>query len=161
MVALRDTAGVLNQIMALAQHRPKSNALLFRRTHQIIAEFIDAMPTSSLPSAADAMRLLESVAMQGLKFPASLIILSKIMLTLEGILGDLVGSDMAMGMSVARHVALHWMSHRSEFRSPLTKTDWFTLQCSALLLASRLGIQWQQTMLKRWLTPKPATAAAS
>jgi hypothetical protein len=44
---------------------------------------------------------------------------------------------------------------------PLMRRDWITLQCSALLLVSRLGIQWQQTMLNRWLKPDPATAAAS
>jgi hypothetical protein len=66
-----------------------------------------------------------------------------------------------MGLTVARHVALHWLGNRSEFRLPLMRRDWITLQCSALLLVSRLGIQWQQTMLNRWLKPDPATAAAS
>ena len=161
MVTLRDPAGVFNEIIALAQHRPRSASQVFQRTHQVIIEFLDGMPASSLPSAADAMRLLESVAVAGVKFPAALIILSKVMFTLEGILGDLVGSDIAMGMTVARHVALHWLGHRSEFRSPLMKRDWLALQCSALLLVSRLGIQWQQTMLNRWLAPNSATAAAS
>jgi hypothetical protein len=41
------------------------------------------------------------------------------------------------------------------------KKDWLTLQCSGLLLASRLGIHWQQTMLNRWLTANPGTSAAS
>lgn len=99
--------------------------------------------------------------MEGVKFPASLIMLSKVMFTLEGILRDLVGSDTEMGLTVARHVAMHWLAHRSEFRLPLISRDWITLQCSALLLVSRLGIQWQQTMLNRWLKPSPAPAAAS
>lgn len=161
MVTLRDPVGVSNEIMALAQHRPRSGSPLSRRTNQVITEFLDALPTSSLPSVADAMRLLESVAIDGMKFPASLIILSKVMFTLEGILGDLVGSDIAMGLTVARHIALRWLSHRSEFRSPLMNKDWLTLQCSGLLLASRLGIHWQQTMLNRWLTPNPGTSAGS
>ena len=161
MVTLRDPPGVFNEIIALAQHRPRADSSVACRTRQAIGKFLDEMPTTSMPSAADAMRLLESVAMQGVKFPASLIMLSKVMFTLEGILGDLVGSDMAMGLTVARHVALHWLAHRSEFRSPLVRRDWITLQCSALLLVSRLGIQWQQTMLNRWLKPDPAAAAAS
>ncbi|MGZ7099376.1 MAG: hypothetical protein ACXVJ8_12935, partial [Candidatus Angelobacter sp.] len=90
-----------------------------------------------------------------------LIMLSKVMFTLEGILGDLIGADAAVGATVARHVALHWLRHRSEFRLPLIRRDWITLQCSALLLVSRLGIQWQQTLLNRWLKPNPAAAAAS
>jgi ubiquinone biosynthesis protein len=161
MVTLRDPVGVHNEILALAQHRPGSGSHLSRRTREVVTEFLDALPASTLPGAGDAMRLLESVAMQGVKFAASLIILSKVMFTLEGILGDLVGSDITMGLTVARHVALHWLGNRSEFRLPLMRRDWITLQCSALLLVSRLGIQWQQTMLNRWLKPDPATAAAS
>jgi len=161
MLTLRDPVGVSNEIIALAQHPPRSGSSLARRTHHIATKFLEGLPATSLPSAADAMRLLESVAIEGVKFPGSLIILSKVMFTLEGILADLVGSDITMGLTVARHVALHWMGNRSEFRSPLMRRDWVTLQCSALLLASRLGIQWQQTMLNRWLKPEPAPAAAS
>ena len=107
------------------------------------------------------MRLLESVAIRGVKFPVSLIMLSKVMFTLEGVLADLVGGETTLGLTIARQVALHWLGHKSEFRSPLMKRDWITLQCSALLLPSRLGIRWQQTILNRWLTPSPAAAAAS
>lgn len=161
MLTLRDPVGVFNEIGGLVQHPPRSGSRLSWRMHQVITEFLDAMPTSSLPSAADAMRLLESVAIEGVKFPASLIILSKVMFTLEGILVDLAGADIAMGLTVARHVALHWLGHRTAFRSPLRKRDWLTLQCSALLLMSRLGIQWQQALLNRWLAPNPAMPAAS
>jgi ubiquinone biosynthesis protein len=161
MVTLRDPPGVLHEITALAQHRPRGRMRLSETIRQVITEFLDRIPTSSLPSVADAMRLLESVAMAGIKFPASLIMLSKVMFTLEGILGDLVGADSAVGITVARHIALHWLRHRSEFRLPLVKRDWITLQCSALLLVSRLGIQWQQTLVNRWLKPNPSPAAAS
>ena len=99
--------------------------------------------------------------MQGIKFPGSLIILSKVMFTLEGILTDIVGADTDMGLSVARHITLHWLRHLAEFRSPLLKRDWVTLQCSALLFLSRMGIRWQQTMLDRWLAPNPAPSATA
>jgi ubiquinone biosynthesis protein len=161
LVTLRDPPGVFQEIMALAQPHSGGGRRLSGNTSQVITEFLDRIPTSSLPSVADAMRLLESVAMAGIKFPASLIMLSKVMFTLEGILGDLVGGDAALGVTVARHIALHWLRHRSEFRLPLIRRDWITLQCSALLLVSRLGIQWQQTLLNRWLKPDPSPAAAS
>jgi ubiquinone biosynthesis protein len=161
MVTLRDPPGVFHEIMALAQNRPRGGLRAAANIHQVITEFLDRIPTTSLPSVADAMRLLESVAMAGIKFPASLIMLSKVMFTLEGILGDLVGADSAVGITVARHIALHWLRHRSEFRLPLVRRDWITLQCSALLLVSRLGIQWQQTLVNRWLKPNSSPAAAS
>lgn len=98
--------------------------------------------------------------MQGAKFPAALIMLSKVMLTLEGVLGDILDSDKAIGSAIARHVAMHWLRHREEFRSPLRKSDWLTLQCSALLLPGRLSVRWQQTILDHWLASKPVSAAA-
>ena len=161
MVTLRDPPGVFHEIMALAQNRPRGGLRASATIRQVITEFLDRIPTSSLPSVADAMRLLESVAMAGVKFPGSLIMLSKVMFTLEGLLGDLIGADSAVGITVARHIALHWLRHRSEFRLPLVKRDWITLQCSALLLVSRLGIQWQQTLVNRWLKPNSSPAAAS
>jgi ubiquinone biosynthesis protein len=161
MVTLRDPPGVFHEIMALAQNRPRGGLRASVTIRQVITEFLDRIPTSSLPSVADAMRLLESVAMAGVKFPASLIMLSKVMFTLEGLLGDLIGADLAVGVTVARHIAMHWLRHRSEFRLPLVKRDWITLQCSALLLVSRLGIQWQQTLVNRWLKPDSSPAAAS
>jgi predicted unusual protein kinase regulating ubiquinone biosynthesis (AarF/ABC1/UbiB family) len=151
MVSLRDAVGVFQEISALSQTRIRRNSPRSRVIRQVIAEFLEQLPATGLPSVADAMRLLERVAMKGTKFPASLIMLSKVMFTLEGILGDIVGSDTDMGFAIARHFAQHWIAHRSEFASPLQARDWLTLQCSALLLPSRLGVRWQQAMMNRWL----------
>jgi len=81
--------------------------------------------------------------------------LSKVMFTLEGLLGDIVGSDTAMGFTIARHVAQHWISNRSAYRSPLRTKDWLTLQCSALLYPGRMWVQWQESMLNRVLKSDP------
>lgn len=151
MVSLRDPVGIFQEITALSQARIRLTSRRGRIIRHIIAEFLDEMPASGLPSAADAMRLLERVAIQGVRFPGSLIILSKVMFTLEGILGDIVGADTEMGFTIARHFARHWIAHRSEFESPLRTRDWLTLQCSALLLPGRMGVRWQQAMANRWL----------
>jgi len=55
------------------------------------------------------MRLLERIAMKGIKFPGSLIMLSKVVFTLDGILEDVGGSGSGMGFAIARHVAQHWI----------------------------------------------------
>ena len=161
MASLRDPIGVRHEIVTLAQNYPKRGSREERIVQESVATFLDTLPASQFPSAADAMRLLETVAMRGVKFPGSLIILAKVMFTLEGILSDLVGADMDVGLSVARHITLHWLRNRGEFRSPLQKRDWITLQCSAMLFLSRVGIRWQQTMLDRWLAPSPASSAAA
>src|SRR5579862_571378 len=133
MASLRDPLGVRHEIVALAQNHPRKASREERVVQELVVKFLDTLPASRFPSAADAMRLLEAVAMQGIKFPGSLIILSKVMFTLEGVLTDIVGADTDMGLSVARHITLHWLRHRAEFRSPLRTRDWVTLQCSALL----------------------------
>jgi hypothetical protein len=161
MVSLRDPVGVFQEITALGQGRIRRNSPRGRVVRQVISEFLEEMPAARLPSVADAMRLLERVAIRGVKFPASLIMLSKVMFTLEGILGDIAGADTEMGFTIARRFAGHWIANRSEFESPLEARDWLTLQCSALLLPSRLGVRWQQTMMNRWLKVNSRASSAA
>jgi ubiquinone biosynthesis protein len=161
MVSLRDPVGASSEVLALAQHRINVTSPRGRRVRESVTNFLDEMPASRLPSVADTMRLLERVAITGVRFPSSLIILSKVMFTLEGILGDIVGSDTGMGFTVARHVAQHWIGNRAAFRSPLTIRDWVALQCSALLYTSRLWVGGEQALLNRFLTPKSTSAARS
>jgi len=156
MVSLRDPVGTSNEIAALSQHSIRMNSARGRIVRETMTEFFSGLPPASLPSGADAMRLLERVALKGIKFPASLIMLSKVMFTLEGILGDIVGSDPGIGFTLARHVAQHWIANRSAFRSPLKTRDWLTLQCSALLFTSRLWLRWEQAALNRLTAKAPA-----
>ncbi|MFZ0864278.1 MAG: AarF/UbiB family protein [Candidatus Sulfotelmatobacter sp.] len=157
MVTLRDPVGTSNEVRALSQHPIRMTSPRGRRVRESVTKFLDAMPPSRMASGADAMRLLERIALQGVKFPSSLIMLSKVMFTLEGILGDIVGSDTGMGFTIARHVAQHWIANRSAFRSPLRTGDWLALQFSAMLYTSRVWVQWEQAILNRLLTPKPTT----
>ena len=161
MANLRDPLGMRDEIAALSERPLRKGSREEGIVQDSVASFLDALPPTRFPSAADSMRVLETVAMQGVKFPGSLIILSKVMFTLEGVLGDIVGTDTDVGFTVARHITLHWLRHLTEFRSPLQKRDWITLQCSALLFLSRVGIRWQQTMLDRWLALDPASSATA
>jgi ubiquinone biosynthesis protein len=161
MVSLRDPVGVANEVMGLSQHPVRMNSPRGRKLRAVVDQFLREMPAAQLPSGADAMRLLERVAIQGTKYPASLIMLSKVMFTLEGILGDIVGSDTGMGVTLARHVAQHWLANRSAYRSPLRTRDWLSLQCSALLFTGRLWVRWEQAVLDRFLNANSAATAAT
>ncbi len=147
MVALRDPVGTSNEIVELSQRRIRVGTPRGRMVREAVARFLAEMPATSMPSGADAMRLLERIALKGVKFPGSLIMLSKVMFTLEGILGDIVGPDTEMGFSIARQVVRHWIANRSAFRSPLKTRDWLALECSAFLYTSRLWVHWEQSML--------------
>jgi len=158
MVTLRDPVGACNEVLALTQQHIRSASPRGRMISELVARFLDELPVVRLPSGVDAMVLLERLAMKGVKFPGPLIMLSKVMFTLDGILGDVGGSSTGMGFTIARHVAEHWIKNREEFRSPLKTRDWITLQCSALLYTSRLWLQGEQAILDRLL---PAGSTAS
>jgi ubiquinone biosynthesis protein len=148
MVSLRDPVGTCNEVLALSQQHIRSASPKGRMISEFVKRFLDELPVVRLSSGVDAMLLLERLAMKGVKFPGPLIMLSKVMFTLDGILGDIGGSgDSGMGFTIARHVAEHWISNRKEFRSPLMTRDWITLQCSALLYTSRLWLQGEQAIL--------------
>jgi|CZLA01.1.fsa_nt_gi ubiquinone biosynthesis protein len=163
MVTLRDPVGTCNEVLALTQQHIRSASPRGRMVSEFVTHFLDELPVLRLSSGVDAMLLLERLAMKGVKFPGPLIMLSKVMFTLDGILGDVGGSSsgMAFGMTIARHVAQHWIKNRKEFRSPLKTRDWITLQCSALLYTSRLWLQGEQAILDRLLPGGSAARLAS
>ncbi len=161
MVSLRDPVGTCNEVLALSQQHIRSASPRGQMVGEIVARFIDELPVVRLASGADAMRLLERVAMKDIKFPGPLIMLSKVMFTLDGILEDVRGSGSSMGFTIARHVAQHWIKNRKEFRSPLITKDWITLQCSALLYTSRLWLQSEQALLNRLLPAGASIPTAS
>ena len=158
MVTLRDPVGTCNEVLALTQQRIRSASPKGQMVSELVKNFLDELPAVR-SSGVDAMILLERLAMKDVKFPGPLIMLSKVMFTLDGILGDIGAPDTgtSFGLTIARHVAQHWMLHRKEFRSPLMKRDWITLQCSALLYSSRLWLKGEQAILDR-LLPAGSTA---
>ena len=159
MVSLRDPVGAANEVIALSQQRIRSGLGRAQAIQDTVAGFMDHLPLKYLPSAADAMRLLEKMAMKGIKFPGALVMLSKVMFTLDGILSDVGGDGSGMSMTIARHLARRWVFDRKGIRLPLEIQDWITLQCSALLYAPRVWLKYEQTLLERYLSA-PSTAVA-
>jgi ubiquinone biosynthesis protein len=151
MVALRDPVGSCNEVLALSQSRIRGDSALVLEVCETVRQFLDELPAKRLASGVDAMRLLERVAIKGLRFPGPLIMLSKVMFTLDGILGDIGGDGGGMGFNIARHVAQRWIGDRKAFRSPLKTQDWITLQCSAMLYGTRLWLKGEQALLNRYL----------
>ncbi len=152
MVSLRDPVGTLDAVLALSQYPISGASARGRAVRETVTAFLDELPAK--PSSVDAMKLLEQVALKGVKFPGALVMLSKVMFTLDGILHDVGGTESGMGLTIARHVAQRWISDRKAFQSPLKTRDWITLQCSAFLLGSRLWLRGEQALLERVLPRK-------
>ena len=161
MVSLRDPVGTRKAILALTQQRTPAASPRETMIGEIVTRFLDGLPARYLPGGVDAMRLLERVALRGVKFPGSLIILSKVVVTLDGLLGDIGGGQRGMSLALARHVAEHWIANRQEFRSPLLTRDWITLQCSALLYPGRIWLKAEEALMERWLARPVTTQPAS
>ncbi len=157
LVSLRDPVGAGREVSALSQSPIKPRSPRQRRIRATVTEFLDELPVKHLASPVDAMQLLERIALRDVKFPGALIMLSKVLFTLDGILHDIGGGESGMGLTIARNVAKHWISDRRAFRSPLKTSDWLTLQISALLLGSRLWLRGEQAILDRLLPPATVT----
>ena len=150
-VTLRDPGGVYEEVLGLSQQRIIRASARGQMIYSTISDFLDDLPVQRLPTGADAMRLLERLALKGVRFPSALIMFSKVMFTLDGLLHDVGGGDSGMGFTIARHVAQHWIGNRRAFRSPLKTRDWLALQCSALLYPSRLWLKGEQALVDRYL----------
>jgi ubiquinone biosynthesis protein len=153
VVGLRDAVGTRNEVLALAQQRILGSSARGRMIAETVKLFLDELPATSWPSMVDVMRLLERLAMTGVRFPASLIMLSKVMFTLDGILGD-IAPKTGMSAALVRHLATNWIVDRKAFRSPLAMKDWVTLQCSSLLYTPRLWMRWEHAILDKLLPGK-------
>lgn len=161
MVGLRDPVGTCNEVLALSQRHIRSSSPSGRMIAGVVTNFLDEMPLAHLSFGVDASRLLERIALNGVKFPAPLIMLSKVIFTLDGILDDVGGSGTGMGLTIARNLAQHWFSDRKAFRSPLAARDCITLQCSALLYTARLWVRFEQALLDRLLPAKSSAPLES
>jgi ubiquinone biosynthesis protein len=149
MVSLRDPDGTYHEILSLSQQVIRPAARQAKVIQQTIRSFLEELAVVPLADGVEAMHLLERIALEGLKFPAPLIMLSKMMFTLDGILHDIGGEGRAF--SVAAHIVRHWITHREAFRSPLKAQDWITLQLSALLYVSRLWLKGEEIVVEQLL----------
>ena len=162
-MALRDPVGAANAVQELSQPAIRKRSPQARMVATIVTRFLEEMPATRLPGGADIMNLLERLAVKGIRFPAPLIMLSKVLFTLDGIVTDVGGSSAVASFAIARHLAQRWIVNPAAFRSPVRTADWLTLQCSALLYGSRIWVRCEQALLDRLLperTPPAASATA-
>jgi ubiquinone biosynthesis protein len=141
LVALRDSIGVCEEIHALSRdrgHNRRQRQLIIR---DCVTTFIDQLPRARLPGAVDAMRLVERIAYEGVRFPAPLIMMRKVLFTLDGILHDVAGPSVGMEFVIVGHVLQNWMARFASFGSPLQLRDWIRVQFSTLLYGARLWVQ--------------------
>jgi len=90
------------------------------------------------------MSLVDRLALEGVRFPAPLIMLRKVLFTLDGILHEIAGPEVEMDSVIARHVVQNWMADFTSIPSPLSVADCIAVQSSAWFYGGRLWLQWAQ-----------------
>ncbi len=144
-VSLRDPLNVSKQVQALSLRRA-SDERNVRLIRDCVTGFFAQLPATRLSGSVDAMRLLELLTLQGVRFPAPLIMLRKVLFTLDGILHEIAGSSVSLDFVLAHHLMQRWTADSRTFGSPLSLTDWMAVQSSALFYGSRLWMQLAHSM---------------
>ena len=149
MIVLRDPVGACDAIQGLSPRRGRREKSKARRIRDCVTRFMNELPVRHIPGAVDAMNLLETIAFEGIRLPASLVMFRKALFTLDGILHDIGAPDFSMESVMLRHIFQNWTGSWKTIGSPLSFQDWMLVQCSALLFPGRLCLQGAQTMLER------------
>jgi ubiquinone biosynthesis protein len=117
MMMLRHEAGVREAVVALAGGKQR---LLIRRNVQ---RFFAALPAERQPGTLMAMRLLDGLALAGVRFAAPLFLFRKIVFTLDGVLHDVDEREVRMDQVIAREYLTRWAASFGLLHSPLTLED--------------------------------------
>ena len=117
MMILRHPEGVTQAALALA--RPGDR----RRIPRMVSRFFASLPPLRRPGVLDAMRLLDQMALEGVRFPAPLFLFRKIVFTLDGVLHDVNESPVRIDEVIAREYLTRWAASFGLFHAPLTFED--------------------------------------
>lgn len=98
-----DLTGMVNAVRALAVGASHPTAMPRRQLRDLILGWLHEPTNQDLPLIKQAFRLLEFLSMEGLVFPADLMLFRKAIFTLEGVLHDLWPS-FDMNAAVAQHM---------------------------------------------------------
>ena len=135
MLALRDPVSTCAEVIALMQQSHRKVSFQRRIITETVRRFLEELPPSRLPGMVGAMELLERAALVGVRFPKSLIMLSKVMFTLDGILDDIGGSGSGTGLHhcASSYAALAQRAEVFQFAPAGNRLGDTSVQCFALL----------------------------
>ena len=147
MILLRDSQGVCKVIEALSVGKRKQSSRQIRVIREEVTRFFDKKPLVQIPRTADVVDLLERIAWQGVRLPSHLVMLRKVLFTLDGILHDIAGSSVSMEFVVVQCLLQKWLENRTYLGWPLSPRDWVEVYWSAMLYGARLATAGLQQVL--------------
>jgi predicted unusual protein kinase regulating ubiquinone biosynthesis (AarF/ABC1/UbiB family) len=136
MTILRNRRGVCAAIDALsARDRQAGKA---ERIRDYVAQLFARSRGGKPPGVLDAMLLLEQIGLAGVRFPAAMFLFPKVLLTLDGVLHDVVGHEVAIDRVILREFAIRAVASFGFFHAPLKAGDFVSLQRDALYYPFRV-----------------------
>jgi ubiquinone biosynthesis protein len=141
MMILRDASGMAKAIEELCQLRAADDGAQARIIRNHVDRLLDELALTQLPGPMDAMRLLDEIALEGIRFPAALLMFRKASFTLEGVVEDIAGSRVHLDSLTTSHALANWKETVASLFSLLSAGDWVALDWSALTLTSRMFIR--------------------
>ena len=139
MIFLRDSHRVCKVIEALCVPERKRSSRQTRVIREQVTQFFDRKPLVRIPRVVDVIDLLERIAWQGVRLPSHLVMLRKVLFTLDGILHDIAGSTISMEFVVAQCLLQKWLENPTDLGWPLSLRDWVELYWSAMFYGTRLA----------------------
>jgi ubiquinone biosynthesis protein len=149
MTALRDPDGICQQIQAMSRGGAARKRSQTKTIRNCVNGFIATLPITRIPGANDTLNLLEDIALKGVRLPAPLILLRKVLFTLDGVRHDIGGPDVSILSVLMRHAAPRWLTSWKALGAPLSMKDWLTVESSAMRYGGRLWWQGTQALLER------------
>lgn len=140
MLLLRDAAGMQKAIQDLCQLSADAHKEM-RTIRRHLEELLDTLPLTGLPGPMDAMRLLDAIALDGIRFPAALLMFRKAAFTLEGVVEDVAGTRVGLDSLMANQALANWKDTVGCLLTLLSARDWIGIDWSALTFASRVCVR--------------------
>jgi ubiquinone biosynthesis protein len=146
MMILRDADGVVSAVERLRRHgRYDRRARRIIRTR--VDRLLDEMSLTHWPGPMDAMRLLDEIALEGIRFPTALLMFRKASFTLEGVLEDIAGCPVRIDSVIARYALTHSTEAIASLVYLLSLRDCMAIDWSALTFTSRMAMR---VLLSSW-----------
>jgi ubiquinone biosynthesis protein len=157
---MRDSRGMCTAIEQLCQLHASKDLPQMRILQKHVEQVLSELPLIEIPGPIHAMRLLDTLALQGIRFPAALLMFRKSAFTLQGVVEDMVGSNFRLDSVIVSHALANWRQTTATLFSLLSPVDWLALDWSALTFSTRVAAQ---VLLRPWrrfvATARPPAAS--
>jgi len=138
MMMLRDPQGMTDAIEALCPLRSKQDRTQAQKIRKHVERLLNNLPLTRLPGLMEAMRLLDDIALDGVRFSAALLMFRKAAFTLEGVVEDIARRDVRLNSLLANQAKDQWKQTVVGLFLLLSSRDWLAIEWSALTFSSRL-----------------------